>query len=61
MNYRKTLLAASIITSLCMSAAAFAADGTPAANAAATSAPTSASATAPVQDTSGTTPPATNE
>lgn len=28
MNYRKTLLAASIITSLCMSAAAFAADGT---------------------------------
>ena len=26
MNYRKTLLAASIITSLCMSAAAFAAD-----------------------------------
>ena len=28
MNYRKTLLAASIMTSLCMSAAAFAADGT---------------------------------
>ena len=60
MNYRKTLLAASIITSLCMSAAAFAADGTSsAANAAATNAPTSASA--PVQDTSGTTAPATTE
>ena len=61
MNYRKSLLAASIITSLCMSAAAFAADGTPAANAAAASAPTSAAATAPVQDTSGTTAPATTE
>ena len=39
MNYRKTLLAASIITSLCMSAAAFAADGAP-------------TPSAPAQDTS---------
>ena len=52
MNYRKTLLAASIITSLCMSAAAFAADGAPASS-------------APPQDTSGqsstTAPAATQE
>jgi len=58
MNYRKTLLAASIITSLCVSAAAFAADGTPA------NTPAAATATTSVQDTSaqpGTNAPANTE
>jgi hypothetical protein len=48
MNYRKSLLAASIIASLCLPAAAFATDGT-----STSSAPAPVSVTAPVQDTSG--------